>query len=572
MATSNAARRSAGVRACPGGTGRGVSGGRSARAATAPPWITSSRRLSAPGSAHASEHSLRRRSQRPRRTAWAARTTVSSRASRHALCVPRGPAGRLGLRLFRAVRPGRGHGPSTRPQPCAEAEKGARACRPGRARCTNRASPAAKHSARAPRRARPRRPGRARRAGEVRRGRETARSAESASTGAGETSGPTTCSGSGSSRRRLEVRRREPDRSPVRRQGDVERRRQALDLVRLQQGRLERGLGLGAGHVAGLRQHLQGALARRGRGSGRSRADAGRRPCRRRARRRRPAAAGRRPDGPEARGGARAAAESGAVSGGPAGPARRAARRGRRRPRARRAARPGGATRTRWRPRGRRCAAGAAPPPRSSRPARAASGGAAPGAGGRRWRGCRRGRAGTVPSRGARAAPAGTAPRSGRSGRRQAPAAARPARPRAGGAPRRRRARSRAPTSAVRNPVMPSHGGRHHGPGRRSHDVRGHLGGGQLAGLACRPPRPADLEERPAGRVGSGGLRVEEQDRQPLQRRHAASPGRRTGPVSGRPRSGVVRSRPLCPHLAPVQTKLAASLGSPWPLYVAVCG
>ena len=264
VATSKAARRSASVRACPGGTGTGAPGSRSARAATAPPSITSSRRLVRPrlrpreGALAEPDEPARRAAPRGRR----GRPSPPGPAPPAPRPRPRAPAWALRRPARPAVRPGRRRGAVGAPT-AARRAGGARACPPpARAPRTNRASPSAKH-------VRPRRPGgldpdgagAQRRAGPARRRRGRRAGPRAPRRTAGETSGPTACSGSGPLPQLAEVRRREPDRPPVRRQGDVEGRGESLDLVRLQQRRLERGLGLGAGHVAGLREHLQRALA-----------------------------------------------------------------------------------------------------------------------------------------------------------------------------------------------------------------------------------------------------------------------------------------------------------------------
>ena len=340
----------------------------------------------APGSVQASEHSLSRTSQRARRTAWAARSDRLLQGQRHPLRVPRGASPRFALRLFRdRVRPVSRCATRRRAHSRAPRRRTSTAAVPSsQCSCANRASPSAKHSgpgpyagstptARAAQGERGRLAG-----GERRRAAPRApRRAPARRAGPGGAPGPASPAG-------LEVRRREPDRPPGRGQGHVEGRGQPLDLVRFEEGRLERGLGLGAGHVADLREHLQGTLAAArvevaahalAQGGGLADVQHG---------------AARAQQAVDARAvrqlEAALAREREAARGAAGRPGQPVAerRRASRHPRARRAARPGAATRRRWRPRGRRCGAGAAPPPRSSRRARAACGGAARGGAGRR--------------------------------------------------------------------------------------------------------------------------------------------------------------------------------------------
>ncbi len=185
--------RSPGARAWPGGTGSGAPGSRNPRSAITPRSRTSSR-LSPSAGPQASEHSARHVSQRARRTACAARRTVSSSPSRtrsasHAGRVASGSAGSSTASSSRRAAQRRAPSRSSARAPVSFPCAAAKPARPA----SNSSGPGA-HEGSTP-------SARARRGRDATRGfSSSARSAASASKGALEPRGPTACSESGHGR------------------------------------------------------------------------------------------------------------------------------------------------------------------------------------------------------------------------------------------------------------------------------------------------------------------------------------------------------------------------------------
>lgn len=169
------------------------------------------------------------------------------------------PAPRGLVRLVRVVAPGRRGRPPLQPQPGPESEPQAGAGGPAVPRDEERQAAGEAVGGRRPGRRDPERAG-------------TAGERGGSSVGQGRAQGQKRIEGRARAQRAHRVRgvgllpgivepgRGEPD-GAAGAERDVVGRRQALDLVSLEQGRLERRGGLRAGHVAGLGEHLEGAFA-----------------------------------------------------------------------------------------------------------------------------------------------------------------------------------------------------------------------------------------------------------------------------------------------------------------------